>query len=104
MKNKFLKSMLFSALAGAMFLTSCSDDNNATDTTGGGDTSTQDRWITVAGALMQDEAGDGNGGTKVYSVSKTDAKNPDVTIDVYENGFPRSEEHTSELQSRENLV
>lgn len=99
MKNRFLKSMLFSALAGAMFFTSCSDDNNATDTTGGGDTSTQDRWITVAGALMQDEAGDGNGGTKVYSVSKTDAKNPDVTIDVYENGFPVPSNRTARLQS-----
>src|SRR5690606_8632348 len=61
--------------------------------------STQDRWITVAGALMQDEAGDGNGGTKVYSVSKTDAKNPDVTIDVYENGFPVPSNRTARLQS-----
>ena len=97
MKNRFLKSMLFSALAGGMMLTSCSSDDAAPVDDGNGQTA--DRWITVAGALMQEEAGDGNGGTKVYSVSKADAKNPEKVIDVYENGFPVPSNRTARLQS-----
>ena len=97
MKNQFLKSMLFSALAGGMMLTSCSSDDAAPVDDGNGQTA--DRWITVAGALMQEEAGDGNGGTKVYSISKADAKNPEKVIDVYENGFPVPSNRTARLQS-----
>lgn len=97
MKNRFLKPILLSAIASTMFLTSCSDDDSAPVDNGG--VPTADRWITVAGALMQDEAGDGNGGTRVYSVSKADAKNPAITIDVYEKGFSVPSNRTARLQS-----
>lgn len=97
MKNRFLKSILFSAVAGAFLLTSCNSDDTTPIDNGGGETA--DRWITVAGALMQDVAGDGNGGTKVFSVSKADAKNPEKSIDVYENGFPVPSNRTARLQS-----
>lgn len=97
MKNRFLKSILFSALTGAFLLTSCTSDDAAPVDNGNGETA--DRWITVAGALMQDNAGDGNGGTKVFSVSKADAKNPEKAIDVYENGFPVPSNRTARLQS-----
>lgn len=97
MKNRFLKSILFSALTGVFLLTSCNSDDTTPVDNGGGETA--DRWITVAGALMQDNAGDGNGGTKVFSVSKADAKNPEKSIDVYENGFPVPSNRTARLQS-----
>lgn len=96
MKNHFFKSILFSTLAGAMFLTSCDSDDTTPDNGGG---QTVDRWITVAGALMQDNAGDGNGGTRVFSVSKADAKNPEIAINVYDNGFPVPSNRTARLQS-----
>ena len=96
MKNRFLKSILFSALAGSFALTSCNSDDNTPIDNGG---ETADRWITVAGALMQDNAGDGNGGTKVFAVSKADAKNPEKTIDVYESGFSVPSNRTARLQS-----
>lgn len=97
MKKQFFKSILFSTIVGTTFLASCtSDDASPADTNNG---QTADRWITVAGALMQDEAGDGNGGTKVFSVSKADAKNPDIAINVYENGFPVPSNRTARLQS-----
>lgn len=99
MKNRFLNSFLFTAIVGSMFFASCNSDDTSTDHNDGGQTA--DRWITVAGALMQDTAGDGNGGTKVYAVSKSDAKNPDVTIDVYENGYPVPSNRTARLQSTE---
>lgn len=61
----------------------------------------QDRWITVAGALMSTAPGDGNGGTMVYSVSKEDARNPNVSINVYDKGFPVKSTRTARLQSSE---
>src|SRR5690606_32396697 len=96
MKNHFFKSILFSTLAGAMFLTSCDSDDTTPDNGGG---QTVDRWITVAGALMQDNAGDGNGGTRVFSVSKADAKNPEIAINVYDNGFLGPSNRTARLVS-----
>lgn len=98
MKNRFLKSIFLSVfIVGAVLSTSCESD----DATPDDGQQTADRWITVAGALMQDEAGDGNGGTKVYSVSKADAKNPEFSIDVYDNGFPVPSNRTARLQSSE---
>jgi|SRR5690554_1941829 len=98
MKNRFLKSIFLSVfIAGAVLSISCESD----DATPDDGQQTADRWITVAGALMQDEAGDGNGGTKVYSVSKADAKNPEFSIDVYDNGFPVPSNRTARLQSSE---
>ncbi|MDO5636115.1 MAG: hypothetical protein Q4G18_02555 [Myroides sp.] len=97
MKNRFFKSIFLSALASAVLFTSCESD----DATPDDGQQTTDRWITVAGALMQDEAGDGNGGTKVFSVSKTDAKNPEFSIDVYDNGFPVPSNRTARLQGTE---
>ncbi len=58
-----------------------------------------DRWITVAGALFGTTPGDGNGGTKVYAVSIEDAKNPNVNINVYSNGFSVRSNRTARLQS-----
>lgn len=97
MKKNFFKSILFSTLSSALILTSCTSDDTVPDDNQGGQTA--DRWITVAGALMQDAAGDGNGGTKVFSVSKTNAKNPEFAIDVYEKGFPVPSNRTARLQS-----
>lgn len=96
MKKFFLKSIFFSALACTMIFTSCDSDDTTNNIDEG---QTADRWITVAGALMQDEAGDGNGGTKVFSVSKANAKNPEYAIDVYKNGFPVPSNRTARLQS-----
>ena len=98
MKKFFLKSIFFSALACTMIFTSCDSDDTTNNIDEG---QTADRWITVAGALMQDEAGDGNGGTKVFSVSRTDAKNPEFSIDVYDNGFPVPSNRTARLQGTE---
>lgn len=99
MKTNVLKSVFFSALLGTMLFTSCSDD----DTNGGnGNEQAGERWITVAGALMQDAPGDGNGGTKIYAVSAENALDQNYTIDVYSNGEPVISNRTARLQSSEN--
>ena len=97
MNYRFYKSIFLSACASALLFTSCQSDDE-TPIIGG---ETSDRWITVAGALMQDEPGDGNGGTKVFAVSKADAKDPSKIIDVYENGFPVPSNRTARLQATE---
>src|SRR5690606_466013 len=96
MKNHFFKSILFSTLAGAMFLTSCDSDDTTPDNGGG---QTDDRWITVEGALMQDNAGDGNGSSSVFSVSKVNEKKPEIETNVYDNEFPVPSNRTAHLQS-----
>ncbi|MDR1341354.1 MAG: hypothetical protein LBK58_15075, partial [Prevotellaceae bacterium] len=58
-------------------------------------------WITVAGALMGDSPGDGNGGTKVYAVSKANAKDSTYSISVYDEGFSVKSNRTARLQSSE---
>ncbi|MFH6962733.1 hypothetical protein ACHRVK_09120 [Flavobacterium plurextorum] len=98
-----MKRSTFKLLACGLVLTtfalttSCSSDDNKNETPVNPET--KDRWITIAGALMQTEPGDGNGGTKVFSVSKADAKNPNFSIDVYENGAPVQSSRTARLQS-----
>ena len=59
------------------------------------------RWITVAGAKMGDNPGDGNGGTLIYSVTSNDAKDPTVSIEPFENGFIAPSNRTARLQSSE---
>ncbi|RZL20049.1 MAG: hypothetical protein EOO89_01445 [Pedobacter sp.] len=97
MKRQFLKLLMFGALATTVTLSSCSKDNEAPGPEENlGDS---DRWITVSGALMGTAPGDGNGGTMVYSVSVNDAKDPNKSISVYDNGFPVRSQRTARLQS-----
>lgn len=91
---KFSTMMFCGAAAIAFSLSSCKKDNN--NTTEG---EQADRWITVSGALMQTEAGDGDGGTMVYSVSAADAKNPNVSVNVFDNGMHVKSSRTARLQA-----
>jgi hypothetical protein len=61
----------------------------------------ENRWITIAGAVMGTTPGDGNGGTLIYSIDSEDAKNPDFLVDVFNNGFAAPSERTARLQSSE---
>ncbi|AZZ57960.1 hypothetical protein OKE80_08685 [Riemerella anatipestifer] len=82
----------------ALGLTSCNRDETATTTS---ETPTSERMITVAGAIMGQNAGDGNGGTILYSISKQDAKDPNKSFNIFENGFLVRSERTARLQSSE---
>lgn len=98
MKQQLRNILLYTSVISAFTIASC-------DNSGGGmvepDETTKERWITVAGALMGTTPGDGNGGTMVYSVSKENAKNPNFSINVYDNGFPVKSNRTARLQSSE---
>ncbi|WET02372.1 hypothetical protein [Flavobacterium sp. YJ01] len=90
----FTSSLLFGALA---LSTACSsDDNKSADPV---NPVTDGRWITVAGALMQTDPGDGNGGTRVYAISKENAIDPNFSVDVYANGKAVQSSRTARLQS-----
>ncbi|WP_257669304.1 hypothetical protein [Parapedobacter tibetensis] len=95
MKANLIKTALFGAVATAFSLASCSK-NDGPDTTIPEDV---DRWITVSGAMMDEEAGDGNGGTMVYSVSAAQAKDPGVSINVFDNGMHVKSQRTARLQA-----
>ncbi|PQJ69099.1 hypothetical protein [Polaribacter butkevichii] len=91
------KALAFILAFGA--LTACSDDIN--DDTVTPNPIEDTRWITVAGAKMGDNPGDGNGGTLIYAVTSEDAKDPTVSINPFENGFIAPSNRTARLQSSE---
>ncbi|KEO71930.1 hypothetical protein [Anditalea andensis] len=96
MKKLLLNGLLIGAMLGSAALTGCSNDDPMPDNPGNAD-----RWVTVSGALMGSTPGDGNGGTMVYAVSKDDARNPEVSIDVFENGYGVRSNRTARLQASE---
>ena len=104
-----LKSFAITILA-AGFMVACSSDDNSI--TPDPDQEEQEeveeeeevdesRWITIAGAKMGDEPGDGNGGTLIYSVTSEEAKDPSVEIDPFNNGFIAPSNRTARLQASE---
>ncbi len=105
MKRNFLNFKITAAIVLTIGLTtSCSnDDSTAPDTDGSSDggSGVDSRWITVAGAKMGDNPGDGNGGTLIYSVTSEDAKDPTVQIDPFNNGFVAPSNRTARLQASE---
>ncbi|MBF4984473.1 hypothetical protein FNJ87_09100 [Nonlabens mediterrranea] len=100
MNSTFLKLKYIFALGIVLGLfTACSTDDDSTSS--GTDVNTTSRWITVAGARMGENPGDGNGGTLLYSVSKEDAQNPNFSIAPFDNGFIAPSNRTARLQSSE---
>lgn len=110
MKRTILNLKTFAAvILTAGLMTACSNED---DTVVAPDPDTEEpdteepseeepRWITVAGAKMGENPGDGNGGTLIYSVTSVDAKNPSVSISPFENGFIAPSNRTARLQSSE---
>ncbi|WP_281632912.1 hypothetical protein [Flavobacterium luteolum] len=98
MKKNTFKLFTSSLLVGAFALTTAcsSDDNINTEPV---NPETDGRWITVAGAVMQTDPGDGNGGTKVYAISKANAIDPNFSVNVYDQGVPVQSSRTARLQS-----
>ena len=97
MKKNIFKVLMYGAMITPFAVTSCSsDDNNVENPINPG---IENRWITLAGAKMQETPGDGNGGTVVYSISKEDAKNPNFSVDVFANGMDVLSNRTARLNS-----
>jgi hypothetical protein len=103
MKIQFFNIKTIALVLSSVFLTiSCdsTDDNDGI----GAPTETKadtDRWITIAGARMGEDPGDGNGGTLIYSLSSENAKNPTYSIDVFNYGFIAPSNRTARLQASE---
>ncbi|MDO6811167.1 hypothetical protein Q4603_21290 [Zobellia galactanivorans] len=93
------------ALFAIGLMTACSSDDNSITPDQEEQEEEQEeevsRWITVAGAKMGENPGDGNGGTLIYSVTSEDAKDPTVQIDPFNNGFVAPSNRTARLQASE---
>jgi len=98
MKRNYLNLLMYVAITAAFIISGCSEEDPVDPTN---ETAGPSRWVTVAGALMGDEPGDGNGGTKIFAVSYEDAINPEISIDLYENGEPVKSNRTARLQVSE---
>lgn len=95
--NFKIKLLTLALGAATLSMTSCTNDD---DVQPGGEGET-DRWVTIAGAVMGESAGDGNGGTQIYAVSYEDAINPETEINVFDNGEPVKSNRTARLQVSE---
>lgn len=95
MKYPFLKIWSAAFLLTAFVLSSCDDGDSVNP---GNEQLEADRWVTVAGALMGDNPGDGNGGTMIYAVNYEDAINEETEIDLYTDGTPVKSNRTARLQ------
>ncbi|KOS07585.1 hypothetical protein AM493_17215 [Flavobacterium akiainvivens] len=99
MRKCFFRLSACGAMLAALLLgTGCSDDDNNNGSNPVNPV-TDGRFITVAGAIMQDEPGDGNGGTRVYSITKENAQDPNFSVNVYANGMAVQSNRTARLQS-----
>lgn len=96
MKKYYLNYFAIAAVMGTIALSSCGGDEGQNPTLP--PVVSEDRWITVAGALTGEDPGDGNGGTKIFSVTKAEATNPDFEINAF-NGYPVKSARTARLQS-----
>lgn len=83
-------------------VSSCSSDDSVNEVEPDPTDPVEDsRWITVAGAKMGKNPGDGNGGTLIYSISTEDAKDPTVSVAPFDNGFIVPSNRTARLQASE---
>ncbi|MHA7100306.1 hypothetical protein [Roseivirga pacifica] len=96
MNKLFSKFWLFAVLT-VFAITACEDDNGTTPE----EELDAERWVTVAGAVMGDNPGDGNGGTLIYAVNYEDAIDPTKTINLYDEGEPVKSNRTARLQVSE---
>ena len=99
MIRKFLNFKTIALFTTISLMTACTSDDNDIETPTLPEQS--ERWITVTGARMGTNPGDGNGGTLIYAVSTDDAKNPETVIDVFNNGFVAPSNRTARLQASE---
>ncbi|GGF65450.1 hypothetical protein [Wenyingzhuangia marina] len=101
-KQLFNLKTLTLALSSLLLVVGCKEDNDIDKegiTTETKDAS--DRWITVAGAKMGSNPGDGNGGTLVYAVSSKNAKDPNKVIAPFDYGYVVPSNRTARLQASE---
>ena len=97
MNKKQITNRIGLAMTFVLAMASCKKENGHTTPP----TVQDQRFITVAGALMQTEPGDGNGGTRVYSLTLEEAKNPAFEVNVFDQGFAVKSNRTARLQASE---
>lgn len=96
--SKFkIKTILLLAASTVFAWSGCSKQEAINQDPDGNDSTA--RWITVSGALMQDEAGDGDGGTMIFSLTPEQAKDPNFSVNVFDQGMHVKSSRTARLQA-----
>lgn len=97
MKRELFKTIMLGTAVTVLSLAGCKKDNKSDENAGDAD-----RWITLSGAIDDPgnvTVGDGDAGTMVYSLSAADAKNPNVTVKVFDDGMHVKSSRTARLQA-----
>ncbi|MBG6236207.1 hypothetical protein IWX76_002788 [Pedobacter sp. CAN_A7] len=98
MKKELLRTIMLGAAVTVLSLSACKKDS----VNGGDEVPDADRWITLSGAIddpTNPTIGDGDAGTMVYSLTATDAKNPNITVNVFDQGMAVKSQRTARLQA-----
>ena len=98
MKKELLKKIMLGAAVAVVSLSACKKDSG----TGGGEVEDADRWITISGAMddpTNATIGDGNAGTMIFSLTAEDAKNPNISVNVFDQGMAVKSQRTARLQA-----
>ncbi|OJY87206.1 MAG: hypothetical protein BGP13_14660 [Sphingobacteriales bacterium 40-81] len=99
MEKKMFKPLILGTVVAAFALASCKKDDNGGSTEPPVDES---RWITLSGAIddpSNTNPADGDAGTMVYSLTAADAKNPSITVNVFNDGMHVKSSRTARLQA-----
>lgn len=97
MKTELLRTIMFGAAITALSLSACKKSDGP-----GENIADSDRWITISGAMddpSNAEVGDGNAGTMVYSLTVEEAKNPGISVNVFDQGMHVKSQRTARLQA-----
>lgn len=99
MKRTFLRPIMLGIIAAGLAITSCKKDDN-----GGTPNPPEDetRLLTISAAIddpSNTNPNDGDAGTKVFSVPVSDAKDPNLSIDVFSSGMHVKSARTARLQA-----
>jgi hypothetical protein len=97
MKKQLLKTMMLGAAVTVLSVSACKKSTVAEEKPG-----EADRWITLSGAIddpTNATIGDGDAGTMVYSLSADDAKNPNITVNIFDQGMAVKSQRTARLQA-----
>lgn len=102
MKRKLFKSTLFASALALTVLASCKK-GDVEETPGESGSDVWPRaWVTLSASFPDDAGTAGNGGTRVYALSHSEAIDQTKTVNIYADGMTVRSARTARVQASEN--
>ncbi len=98
MKKTLFKAALLSAVVFLGTLTGCENDSPQT---GGEDEGEGREYISLTASIPDETGTAGNGGTMAYALTHEEAIDPNLSVNIYQNGFGLRSARTARVQASE---